>query len=248
MSRWERLLVSSFIPHVFVLVCSSSVFFFFTLYSTASATEVLARNVGTYQLFGFHGVRTISSQGPLIAPRYNLSLLFFTTSVAHTDTVWWRERGFAGVDRHAAWIQIYRSIKPMICDDGRDGMSQDALMGFQRRYCTRRRSSMVLEKTAPTAPLTGRRRKVNAGPQVYDEGLIDWYIPRSLLYSSAVCPRPDHQPGSCIQKIDYKQDVSFWLESRSFMIYLSAFSHVVYEIREKRLPLRWARNEILFYR
>lgn len=158
--RWELLLsISSFIFHVFVLVRSFSVLSL-ALYSTASTTEVLGKKRWHLSIIRIPWCAHHLVGRKLIAPRVQpFAPLFHDIRGTHLYTTWWRERGFAGVDRHAAWIQIYRSIKPMICDDGRDGMSRDALMGFQRRCCTRRRSSMVLEKTAPTAPLAGRRRE-----------------------------------------------------------------------------------------
>jgi len=181
LSRWEHLLlVSSFIPHVFILVCSSFVVFLLRCIRQHPRRRCWQETLAPIN-YSDSVVCAPSRRKVLLLRHGTIFRSSFSQHPWHTDTVWWRERGFTGVDRHAAWIQIYRSIKPMICDDGRDGMSRDALMGFQRRYCTRRRYSMVLEKTAPTAPLVGRCRKVNAGPRVYDEGLIDRYIPRSLL-------------------------------------------------------------------
>lgn len=62
-------------------------------------------------------------------------------------------------------MRIYRSIKPMICDDGRDVL---ALMGFHRRYCTRRRSPRWSLRRdghlrVPLSPTV--MGKVNAGPR-----------------------------------------------------------------------------------
>lgn len=108
--RWELLLsISSFIFHVFVLVCSFSVLSF-ALYSTAYMTEMLARNAGTYQLFGFHGARTISSEGPHCA----MGTIFrssFSRHPWHTRT---RLGGESGVSR--GWIGTrheYKFIVPL---------------------------------------------------------------------------------------------------------------------------------------
>lgn len=106
--RASSIFVSSFILHIFVLVCSFSVSSF-ARHLTASATKVLARNAGTYQLFGFHGARyhLVARSSLRHGTTFRSS---FSRHPWHTDTTW-RE---SGVSR--GWIGTrheYKFIVPL---------------------------------------------------------------------------------------------------------------------------------------
>jgi hypothetical protein len=81
-------------------------------------------------------------------------------------------------------------------------------MGFYRRYCTRRRYSIVLEKTAPTVPFAPVvARKVNASLESQPTRASQTDVrPLSMCEVSQTGPLVR----LFMQKINYEPDIMLW--------------------------------------